>query len=293
MFYRRKILLGLMQLIGGEVEKLRLQKLLFLYSKKKKDSEYDFIPYKYGCYSYSASADLSALSRKEIINESDNSYFKEDNIDYLKLLKPQDKTYLEEVVESYGKMSKNSLIVHTYINFPFYATKSVIAKNVLNDTLYQRVIDATPNETETILFTIGYEGVSLEKYLSKLVSNNIHVLVDVRKNPLSMKFGFSKTLLKRYCESLNVQYIHVPNVGIESNKRKKLNNQIDYDDLFEDYKLTTLKSNIESQEEILRILDKYKRIALTCFEANICQCHRLHLSESLKNINPTLKVRHI
>ncbi|PCH66463.1 MAG: hypothetical protein COC06_12700, partial [Bacteroidales bacterium] len=242
MFYRRKILLGLMQLIGGEVEKLRLQKLLFLYSKKKKDSEYDFIPYKYGCYSYSASADLSALSRKEIINESDNSYFKEDNIDYLKLLKPQDKTYLEEVVESYGKMSKNSLIVHTYINFPFYATKSVIAKNVLNDTLYQRVIDATPNETETILFTIGYEGVSLEKYLSKLVSNNIHVLVDVRKNPLSMKFGFSKTLLKRYCESLNVQYIHVPNVGIESNKRKKLNNQIDYDDLFEDYKLTTLKS---------------------------------------------------
>lgn len=54
MFYRRKIILSLIQLFEGELEKIRFQKLLFLYSKRKKDAEYDFIPYKYGCYSYSA-----------------------------------------------------------------------------------------------------------------------------------------------------------------------------------------------------------------------------------------------
>ena len=282
-----------MQLFDGEVEKLRLQKLLFLYCKRKIDSEYDFIPYKYGCYSYSAHADLSAMAKKGIISETDNSYLKKDGVDYVKMLKPKDKNILEEVVNTYGGMTNKSLIVHTYINYPFYATKSVIASQILNADLYQRVIDALPKQTGMVLFTIGYEGVSLEKYLCKLVSNNIHVLVDVRKNPLSMKFGFSKTLLKRYCESLGIKYVHVPGVGIESNKRKELNTQEDYDKLFDDYRRTTLKKNIEGQKEILELLNRYNRIALTCFEANIHQCHRLHLSESLKIINPKLVVEHI
>ena len=53
MFYRRKVILGLIELLGGEVEKLRFQKLLFLYAMKKQNPEYDFVPYKFGCYSYS------------------------------------------------------------------------------------------------------------------------------------------------------------------------------------------------------------------------------------------------
>jgi len=52
------------------------------------------------------------------------------------------------------------------------------------------------------LFTIGYEGISLEEYFNRLIKNDVKVLVDVRNNPLSMKFGFSKTQLKRFCEKL-------------------------------------------------------------------------------------------
>ena len=40
MFYRRKIILALIQLLGGELEKIRIQKLLFLYSQKKKNPEF-------------------------------------------------------------------------------------------------------------------------------------------------------------------------------------------------------------------------------------------------------------
>ena len=53
-----KIILSLFQLCNGNVEKTKLQKLLFLYSQRKRESEYDFVPYKFGCYSYSANADL-------------------------------------------------------------------------------------------------------------------------------------------------------------------------------------------------------------------------------------------
>ncbi|MDX5325925.1 MAG: DUF488 domain-containing protein [Bacteroidota bacterium] len=285
MFYRRKIILGLIELLGGEVEKLRLQKLLFLYSEKKLNAEYDFVPYKFGCYSYSANADLKTMVKKGYLFETANNYCKEDKTVYLQNLKSSDAKLLEEVVSDYGRMSRYALIKHTYLNFPFYAINSTIAKDVLPGELYERVEKANPKEEETTLFTIGYEGISLEKYLLKLVRNNVKLLVDVRKNPLSMKFGFSKTLLKRYCNSLGIDYLHIPEVGINSDKRQELETQGDYDRLFADYRRTTLSETITQQRQILDLLKKYRRIALTCFEAEPCQCHRSHLAEFLEQSN--------
>ncbi|MEP6804765.1 MAG: DUF488 domain-containing protein [Flavobacterium sp.] len=281
-------------MFGGELEKIRIQKLLFLYTQKKKNPEYEFIPYKFGCYSYSANADLVTMVKKGNLSENENSYLKTSNEDYLKILKKEDALLLTEVVNSYGSMSNNSLIKHTYVNFPYYAINSTIAENLLTKVQLERVTKEKIKSTETILFTIGYEGVSLENYLNKLVKNDIHLLVDVRKNPLSMKFGFSKSLLKRYCESLGITYLHFPEVGIHSDQRQELNNQSDYDALFEIYKTTTLVHSKVQQKEILDLLIQYKRIALTCFEENICQCHRKPLAESIKNF-PTFEyvIKHI
>tara|TARA_R110002050_G_scaffold45957_8_gene108380 strand:+ start:210 stop:1094 length:885 start_codon:yes stop_codon:yes gene_type:complete len=294
MFYRRKIILGLIELLGGEVEKLRLQKLLFLYTEKKPQPEYDFIPYKYGCYSYSAKADVNTMVRKGYLSETENKYSKQDKSNYYQKLKPADARLLQEVVSDYGQMSRNALIKHTYLNFPFYAIKSTIAKDVLPGSLYDRVEKAIPTDEETTLFTIGYEGISLETYLQKLVRNNVKLLVDVRKNPLSMKFGFSKTLLKKYCNSLDIEYFHIPEVGINSNKRQQLETQTDYDRLFADYRKTTLSETDEAQLQILGLLKKHKRIALTCFEAEPCQCHRSHLAEAIaKSLDFNYRLKHL
>lgn len=293
MFYRRKIILSLLQLLKGEVEKTKLQKLLFLYNQRKQNPEYEFIPYKYGCYSYSAKADLNTMVKKEYLSENEKGYLKNDSKDYLKLLKGSDKELLIDTVQTYGKMNNEALIKHTYINFPYHAIKSTIAKQVLNEKLYKRIEKEIPKENSKKLFTIGYEGISLENYLNKLVKNNIKVLVDVRKNPLSMKFGFSKTLLKRYCESLGIEYIHIPEVGIESSQRQELETQKDYDVLFDNYKKTTLDSTVENQKNILNLVKKHNRIALTCFESNVCQCHRLHLAESILKLDDKLQLQHI
>jgi hypothetical protein len=44
----------------------------------------------------------------------------------------------------------------------------------------------------------------------------------------------------------------------------------------------------------LKLLKQHQRIALTCFEANICQCHRKHLAEALENLPGfTYEVEHI
>jgi uncharacterized protein (DUF488 family) len=139
-------------------------------------------------------------------------------------------------------------------------------------------------EEETVLFTIGYEGISLESYLNKLIKNNIKVLCDVRKNALSMKYGFSKTQLKNACNGVGIEYVHIPEVGIDSDQRQELKSQSDYDVLFEKYKENNLTKTVTNQVEILDLLKQNRRIALTCFEADICQCHRKHLSEAITNL---------
>lgn len=294
MFYRRKIILALLQLFDGELDKIRLQKLLFLLTKKQVKPEYDFIPYRFGCYSYSANADMTAMVTRGFLTENEKSFAKNDSTNYLTQLKPADLKVLQEVKTLYGKMNANALMKHTYINFPFYAIKSEVAENILNSEELERVNKAKPNGNETVLFTIGYEGISLEEYLVRLVKNNVRVLVDVRNNPLSMKYGFSKNQLKKYCASLGIDYVHIPEVGIKGDQRQELNNQGDYDKLFAAYRQNNLTQTTTHQNQILNLLKQYGRIALTCFEANICQCHRKHLAEAIEKL-PTFeyKVKHI
>jgi uncharacterized protein (DUF488 family) len=284
MFYRRKIVLALLQLFDYELEKVRLQKLLFLFTQRQQIGVYDFVPFKYGCYSFSANADLTAMANKGILIESESHFKSNEKADYFTVLKDPDKKILQEIKILYGRMNTDTLMKHTYINFPYWATKSIKAESILTAEELKKVNESKPKGTKTILFTIGYEGISLEEYLNRLLKNDVKVLVDVRNNPLSMKYGFSKSLLKRNCESLGIQYMHFPEVGIQSEHRQELNIQSDYDKLFERYRSDILSKMLTTQNTILDILKQHKRIALTCFEANIYQCHRKHLAEALKSL---------
>lgn len=294
MFYRRKIVLALLQLFDGQIDRISLQKLLFLFSKGQVKAEYDFIPYKYGCYSYSANADLTAMVSKGMLSETTSHFVSNETTNYFNTLKVEDKKLLLYVKDRYGKMNATTLMKHTYLNFPYWAINSVKAREILSAEQLKKVEDSRPRSEKTILFTIGYEGISLEEYLNRLLENDVKILVDVRNNPQSMKYGFSKSLLQRYCNSLGIEYVHFPEVGIQSLQRRELNTQDDYDKLFAAYRDSNLTKTTSSQEKILDLLKEKKRIALTCFEANICQCHRKHLADAIKNL-PSFcyEVKHI
>jgi hypothetical protein len=284
MFYRRKLILALLQAFDNQLEKLSLQKLLFLFTQQQGTPSYDFVPYKFGCYSFSANADLKAMVTQASLSEEENFLTKKDKADYISNLTDQDKKNLVSIKELYGGLSENDLMKITYLSHHYYAINSIKAKEVLSGQDYQKVLDAKPKNGNVVLYTIGYEGVSLETYLNKLIKNDIRVLVDVRNNPMSMKFGFSKSQLKNYCNSLNIKYEHVPEVGIQSELRQQLKTQSDYDVLFEKYRKINLAKTLVYQERILKLLIEEKRIALTCFEANICQCHRKHLAEAITQL---------
>ncbi|HLG37128.1 MAG TPA: DUF488 domain-containing protein, partial [Nitrososphaera sp.] len=251
-----------------------MQKLLFLFTRRQAKATYDFIPYRFGCYSYSANADMTTMVAKGVMSEDETHFARKDDTDYLSQLKPDDRRDLLEVKKTYGSMSAQTLMRYTYLHYPFYAIKSEVARKILSKTEIENVLASTTKSTKTILFTIGYEGISLEEYLMRLLTRDVKVLVDVRNNPLSMKYGFSKSKLKTYCENLGILYVHFPDVGIQSAQRQELNVQSDYDRLFDTYRTHNLTQTTDSQLKILSLLKQHKRIALTCFEANVCQCHR-------------------
>jgi uncharacterized protein (DUF488 family) len=290
MFYRRKIILSLLQLFEGQIDKISLQKLLFLFTQRQSKPVYDFIPYRFGCYSYSANADLTAMVKKGMLSETKSHFTSNEKTEYFKMLKEIDRKLMLEIKDNYGKMSANALMRHTYLNFPYWAINSVKANDILTELQLEKVNNSRPKNDKIVLFTIGYEGISLEEYLNRLVKNDIKILVDVRNNPLSMKYGFSKSQLQRYCSSLGIEYVHFPEVGIQSEQRQGLNTQSDYDKLFSVYCENNLTKTTASQLKILGLLKKHKRIALTCFEADICQCHRKHLAEAIENL-PGFKYR--
>ena len=152
---------------------------------------------------------------------------------------------------------------------------------MFSDEEIQAVEDVRPKHKGAVLFTVGYEGITLEQYLNRLIQHGVEVLCDVRKNSVSMKYGFSKSQLQNACNGIGIKYVHIPELGIASNKRQELNTQSDYDKLFLQYRQDVLTSTRTQQSEILELLKSHKRVALTCFEANICQCHRKHLAEEI------------
>ena len=109
-----------------------------------------------------------------------------------------------------------------------------------------------------------------------------------------MKYGFSKSQLSYACENLDIKYVHIPDLGIDSECRQELNTQADYDKLFAQYRKTILKETNKQQEQLIELVNQYKRVAITCFEANIHQYHRKHLAEAVQN-NPGFKygIQHI
>lgn len=298
MYYRRKIMLGLLEVFEGKLNKTDFQKLLMLLAKHQDKPSYEFVPYKFGCFSFQSYADMRTMIKYEQIVEeksgSESFWVKNDSTGYYPILKKKDQLLLDYLKRKFSDFSTEDLIKYTYRKYPYYAINSTIAEKLLTKKEFEEVKKLKPVNKVKALYTIGYQGISQENYLNRLIQNNIKVLCDVRKNAISMKYGFSKSQLLKACNGLGIEYIHVPEVGITSDKRKKLETQKDYDVLFDEYNENLLDEKpLEGIEVIKNLLKNNNRIAITCFEANIHQCHRKHLAINMLKEDEEFEIIHI
>jgi len=293
MIYRKTILLAITELFGRNISAIDFQKILFLFSQEQKETRFDFVPYKYGCFSFQSLADKNSLVKEGYLKNHKNWKLESESNHFISYLNELDRKLLNKINSKFCKMTTNELIRYVYINYPFFAINSEIAKDCLSKKELEVIKRLKAKEDRKILFTIGYEGKTIDEYLCSLVKNNIKVLCDVRKNPQSRKYGFSKKTLSNACNSLNINYIHIPELGIEGEKRKKLKSSSDYDKLFSEYEVLTLQNQIAPINIILKYLRDYQRVALTCFELHPLQCHRTRIANSIHKLVPDVPIKHL
>lgn len=282
---RQKVLLALLELFGGELTPISFQKYLFLYTQECSSGcrFYEFAPYRYGCFSFKANKDMRTLERAGYVTETDGEKrYRLQGGGYFDSLDMFAREELSNCKRKFGMKTQNELVRHVYVNYPFFAIRSQMARDVLTAEEYGKVMKFAERfkNPEPALFTMGYEGLSLEEYIIRLIKADVHVLVDVRKNAFSMKYGFSKGILSKACENVCIKYIHMPELGIESELRKELRSQEDYDELFERYD-ATLAMKEEALRRLRQVVDEGVRVTLTCFEKDFRQCHRSRIAKRL------------
>jgi hypothetical protein len=185
----------------------------------------------------------------------------------------------------HSRLRGNALIVEQYRRHPYYATRSeILDKLRLEPEALARIAAAKPKRQPAGLVTIGYEGRSLESYLNELLRDGVTMLCDVRRNPLSRKYGFSKGTLSKACEGVGIRYEHLPELGIASEQRQELHTQADYDGLFAEYERDNLPPQRAALDKIRGWVTAGERVALTCFERLPEQCHRHCVAEALERL---------
>jgi hypothetical protein len=244
---------------------------------------YEFVPYKFGGFSFTSYADKRCLISKGLLAD-ENRIWK---------LTPAGKAIpvtvsvlmaMGRFAKRYAALRGDALVAEVYRRYPYYAIRSEIAEQVLvGDTASLKAIAAArPSKGSPGLCTIGYEGRTLEGFLNVLIQSEVTVLCDVRQNPMSRKYGFSKSTLQKSCEGVDIRYEHLPELGIASENRRGLASREDYDALFDAYTRETLPGQVTALTKIMNWIEKGERVALTCYERLPEQCHRTCVAKELE-----------
>lgn len=283
---RQRRLLALLDALGGTVNSMDFQKLLFLYTQEEEmEPTYEFIPYRLGGFSFTSYADKRRLIEQGFLADEERHWSLTETGHREARLSTADRVRIDRFARRHAEIRGDELVKYIYRRHPYYAIRSEIVDRVLaNDTVaLQAIREARPVLLPPGLYTIGYQGRSLEAYLNRLIQAGITLLCDVRRNPLSRKYGFSKSTLSRACDSVGVRYEHLPELGIASDRRRTLEWQADYDALFADYERHDLPDQGEALERIASwVCLEQQRVALTCFERRPEQCHRHCVARALE-----------
>jgi uncharacterized protein (DUF488 family) len=277
--------------LGGHVGDRDFQKLLFLYCQDQEPGLYEFVPYKFGAFSFTSYADRRRLAERGLL-EDDHGWTLT-SLGRKAALCPAQATMVA-FANATARLRGDTLVAETYRRFPYYATRSQIAAAILqgDGPALDRIANARPTGTARLL-TIGYEGLSLEAYLNRLLSSGVTLLCDVRRNPLSRKYGFSKKTLSNGCHGVGIRYEHLPELGVPSAERQNLEAQADYDALFQRYRTEVLPMQGSVIDTIVGWVSAGETVALTCYEHAPHQCHRHCVAAAVVRVAPTIVANHL
>jgi len=111
MYYRRKIILALIEVFGGNLKSTDCEKLLFNFCQTTGKNHYDFFPYHYGPFSFLSYYDKRRLTELGLLKD-DLSFELRTARSYLKEVTSADKAHLLQLKAS--GLRGRSLVRKTY-----------------------------------------------------------------------------------------------------------------------------------------------------------------------------------
>lgn len=274
----QRILLKTLLEHGGGASKLCLMKWLFLMRQETCMSDqkgfYDFVPYDYGPFSFSVYRDLAELQGLGLVEQN-------------RRLVHADETAIEEVhvalprrlcdavrhtLDTYGDIPQADLLDYVYSAYPWYSIRSRAAHGSVGE--YSRPAGS--------IYTIGYEGMTIDRFLNLLIVVGMKGLIDVRRNPVSRKYGFAKNTLARLCAKVSLVYDSFPELGIPASYRTDIEtfDESDYRRLWDLYETEIADAVPLARKSVIELVKK-RPSAILCFESDAVRCHRGRLSRML------------
>lgn len=287
MLRRKKIILHYLRKVQRVPKRTELFKIVFLLRQETNlaldSSFYDFVPYHYGPYSFCLERELNELRRYGYINGDGLSINGDIISDINKACSSLDLETIkgiDSIIDHYGCLTRNGLVHYIYIKYPWFASRSKMNPD------REKV---TPGLD--VIYTAGYEGESIDYFLAKLLKTGVERIIDVRYNPLSRKYGFSKRGISTICGKFDMDYIHIPDLGIPPSYRRELKTFEDYQNLLDEYENILLPEAGDARAFAAKKV-KERPSSLLCFEADINCCHRTRLANSLSE-DTGMEVRHL
>ncbi|MER8755166.1 DUF488 domain-containing protein [Mesorhizobium sp. M0976] len=128
------------------------------------------------------------------------------------------------------------------------------------------------------IYTFGYEGLTIERFIERLHSARINLVVDVRATPLSRKRGFSKVAFEQALATAGISYVHAKAMGCPKTVRDRYKR----DGSWSIYTASFLQylSGQEAALDDVAELTQSKNSCLVCFEADHSFCHRTYVARA-------------
>lgn len=130
------------------------------------------------------------------------------------------------------------------------------------------------------VFTIGYEGIDIDRFVATLKTAGVRLLADVRAVAISRKKGFSKNLLKSRLEEEGLVYLHFQALGDPKPGRLAARDGR-FDDFREIYNTHFLTSEAQAALGQLADVSLHSPTCLMCFERDPKHCHRRIIASAM------------
>jgi uncharacterized protein (DUF488 family) len=141
-----------------------------------------------------------------------------------------------------------------------------------------------------LLFTLGYEGFTVNAFVAVLRAAGVEAVCDARELPLSRKRGFSKNTLRKTLAKAGIEYDHVRPLGCPSAVR----NQYKVDQDWNAY-VIAFRKHLRSQRQSIAELARRarrRRTCIICYEENFERCHRSMVADAAAKLE-SLRVIHL